>query len=302
MAQPKKGSTSKKAVYDPPVICTYGPAGSGKTADCGLSFPNFLFIAGPGALQPIRQLGGYEPAQVQVNGIEEASRVIQQMEKSGDYEGVIVDDFSHMVEQTFAQLEGKYRSNKLGMWGELRKLTLNFRDLARNAGCTVVLNCWEKAPRNYDGKHQRGGPMLSGKLPEQLPALCDLVLRCGIEPMRKPWPGIYKCSLDPDYVMKDRFNICSRLGTVPMNLAEILRAAGIEVSRYKGLEWQEEIVEQVAQKIVSEGNDIMIANEFYRTLLSKEIDYRIARWTLRDAMDRAIIRRGLTATQQQFIV
>ena len=86
-----------------------------------------------------------------------------------------------------------------------------------------------------------------------------------------------------------------------MNLGEILRAAGIKVSRYKGLEWQEDFVEQVAQKILAEGNDIMLANEFYRNLLEKGIDYRIARWTLRDAMDRAIIRRGLAATQQQFI-
>ena len=143
--------------------------------------------------------------------------------------------------------------------------------------------------------------MLSGKLPEQMPALCDLVLRCGIEPMRKPWAGIYKCGLDADYIMKDRFNVCSTLGTVPMNLAEILRAAGLKISRHKDLEWQEEVVEQVAQKIIAEGNDIMIANEFYRNLLQKGIDHRIARWTLRDAMDRAIIRRGIAATQQQFI-
>lgn len=95
-----------------------------------------------------------------------------------------------------------------------------------------------------------------------------------------------------------------------MNLAEILRAAGLKISRHKDLGWQEEVVEQVAQKIIAEGNkternmpppDIMIANEFYRHLLQRGIDHRIARWTLRDAMDRAIIRRGIAATQQQFI-
>ena len=294
-------SSVAKLALDAPVVCTYGPAGSGKTTDCGYSFPNALFIAGPGALQPIRHLCGYDPASVQVNGIEEATRIIEQVAKKKEYKIIVVDDFSYMAEQEFVKLDAKYRSNKLGMWGHLRRLTLNFRDAARNAGLTVVLNCWEKGPRNYDGKHQRGGPMLSGKLPEQVPALCDLVLRCGIEPMRKPWPGVYKCGLDADYTMKDRFNICSVLGTVPMNLGEILRAAGMQIDRYDGLDWQEDFVEQVAQKILAEGNDIVIANEFYRNLMKKNIDHRIARWTLRDAMDRAIIRRGITATQQQFI-
>lgn len=48
-------------IKDPVLSLSYGPSGIGKTTDTGLSFPNALFIAAPGALQSIRNVAGYDP-------------------------------------------------------------------------------------------------------------------------------------------------------------------------------------------------------------------------------------------------
>jgi len=291
----------------PLVIMTYGPSGSGKTTDVLYSFSNGLFIASRGALLPAEHVCGYKPAELDCATIQDATRTLRELaSKDAKYDAVIVDDFSYLAEKTFSQIEQKYKrsSNGFAKFGELSKVALEFRNVARDMNCHVVLNCWEKPPGNRNGQAVKGGPMLTGKLTQAIPSLCDVVYRCGFEPMRKPWAGIYKCDAKTSpYIMKDRTHIGTELEKFPMNLAEILRAAGYDISRLKGLEWQEEIVESIAQQMVEGGGskDHQLANEFYQSLLNKGVDFRVARWTLRDAMDRAVIRRGLMAAQQSFI-
>ena len=283
----------------PAVVIAYGPPKRGKTTDCGYSFPNGLFIAQPGALNPVHHLCGYAPAEVMASTIEDATAILKKYASNSQYDAVIVDDFSYLAENTTAAIKKKYRNGGWQMWDEITEATLAFRNTARNVGLHVILNCWEKLPKNG----ALGGPMLVGQLSDKVPALCDLVLRCSVEPMRKPWVGVYTCDPTSPYITGDRFNVCTRLGTAPMNLAEILREAGYDMSRHKEIPWQEEFVESAASKIL-EGNgaqDAAIANQLYSSLLDKGVDYRIATWTLRDALDRAIIRRGLQASQHQFI-
>lgn len=292
---------------DPAFVLTYGPSGSGKTTDCGYSFPNGLFLAARGALKSVSAVCGYTPAQVEVQTIDEATQTILELQKKGgQYDSVVIDDFSFLAEQQFASIEKKFSrsSNAFAKWGALRDCVINFRNAARYCRFHVILNCWEKGPKsNNDGTRTRGGPMLSGKLPESVPAMCDIVLRCGTEPMRKPWTGVYKCEQSPNYVMKDRTDVVSRLGTAPMNLAEILRAGGYKVSRLQNLEWQEDFVEKVAEELLKgDGSqDSVVANEFFGKLKSNGVDARIARWTLRDALDRAVIRRATQVAESQFI-
>lgn len=287
---------------DPALVLTYGPSGSGKTTDLGYSFPNGIFIAARGALQPIRSLCGYEPHTMKASIIDDATKFLEKLAKvkDHDFDAVVVDDFSFLAEQQFAEYDKRYSGFTL--WGKLRDSALAFRNAARYANVHVILNCWEQAPKmKQDGTRVRGGPMLSGKLPEQIPAMCDMVFRCAHEPMRKPWPGVYHCKYSTDYVMKDRFNIATRLHPAPMNLAEILRAAGYEVARHNDLAWQEDIVAKVCALLMDGGPVAETINSAYTELLRAGVTPAASRWTMRDALDRSVIQRALSATDSVFI-
>ena len=285
---------------EPAFVCVYGPPGVGKTTDCGYSFPNALFLAAPGALKPLRSVCGYEPASAHVTDIEQATALVRKVAKSSKYDSIVVDDLSFLAEQTFAKVEK--RASGFRMWGLLRDIVLDFRDACRlEAKCHVVVNCWETVPATKpDGTRVRGGPALSGKLPEQLPAMCDKVYRAVHEANRKPWPSVYRCFLDPNYVMKDRDGV---VDPAPMNLAEILRDAGYVVGRHKDLLWQEEIVESLAQQWIALPIDqhIPAANAAYQMLLEAGIHPLHARWTIRDAMDRNTLRRARAVKFATFI-
>lgn len=86
-----------------------------------------------------------------------------------------------------------------------------------------------------------------------------------------------------------------------MNLGEILRAAGYTISRLPELDWQEEIVQNITTQLLeSDGSSSnAVASEWYTRLLEK-VDHRIARWTVRDALDRSVIQRGLTSARSSF--
>jgi hypothetical protein len=301
------GAEMTALIKDPVLALSYGPSGGGKTTDTGLSFPNALFIAAPGALQSVRNVAGYEPLVENASTIPDVTKLIttigQYKAKGADtkIDAVVVDDFSYLAEQTFAQLEKKY--NGFRLWGELRDAVIDFRNAARFAKVHIVMNAWEQPPKDkIGGGRVKGGPMLSGNLPEQVPAMFDMVLRCGLDPMRKPWPGIYQCVADPNYIMKDRLNIASACHPAPMNMAELIRAAGYTVSRLPSLSWQEEIVEKLANQMTAEGpaRDKDIANAAYSDLV-KHVSPPHARWTLRDALDRTVIRRALKARDSVFL-
>lgn len=103
--------------------------------------------------------------------------------------------------------------------------------------------------------------------------------------------------------MKDRLNIATQCHPAPMNMAELIRAADYDVSRHPDLGWQEEIVEKVAQQMLAEGagRDKDIANSVYADLIKNGIRPQHARWTLRDALDRAVIRRAKAQRESTFL-
>ena len=164
-------------------------------------------------------------------------------------------------------------------------------------------NCWEQPPKTKpDGTKLRGGPQLPGKLPESIPALCDIVLRVQQEPKRKPWPVVYRCHPDPSFVMKDRTNTATSCDPAPMNLAEILRASGIAISRHPEYKEQEDHVEAIAQSLTGEViSDGPLLNNIYAGLLKKGLAAHFAKWTLRDAVDRFVIRRAKEQAANQFV-
>ena len=308
MTSPARDPMRENFSREPVLALSYGPSGIGKTTDSGLSFPNALFIAAPGALQSIRNVAGYEPLVETAVTIPDVTKLINTI---GSYkakgqdtkiDAIVADDFSYLAEQTFAQLEKKF--NGFRLWGELRDAIIDFRNASRFAKVHIIVNCWEQAPKDKPGGARvKGGPMLSGNLPEQVPAMFDMVLRCGLDPMRKPWPGIYQCVADPNYTMKDRLNIATVCHPAPMNMAELIRAADYTVSRHPDLHWQEEIVEKIAQQMLAEGagRDKDIANACYTDLVKNGVRPPHARWTLRDAQERTDNRRAKASKDAQFL-
>ena len=290
----------------PPFVLVYGPSGVGKTTDSLLSFPAGLFAAAPGALDSAESVGGFRPngSVHEVRTIEDAIQLIEIEAKKPPAKrarSLVVDDFSFLAQES----ESHWRKRLSGykMWEKLRSLGLEFRTSARYAGMAVILNCWEQAPkRRDDGTAIRGGPMVPGRLPEQLPAMANMVLRAGTDNLRKPWSGVYRCRLQSDYVMKDRYDVATLgNGCVPMNLRELLRRVGFTYPRL--WEWQEPVVTEIADKLgeLDAQHDATVLNHYYGVLTSKGIDPRHARWTCRDGMDRAHLERAFHARNQHFI-
>jgi hypothetical protein len=290
-----------KQVMGPFVILTYGQVKLGKTTDLGYSFPRALFVAAPGALDSIQSTCGYTPDRTEVATIMEATSLIKKVGKEGKYETVVLDDFSFLAEQTFSMLEKKFSGFKL--WGELRDAALEFRNESRYAKTNVVMNSWEQPAKvNKDGAHMRGGPQLAGKLPESIPALCDVVLRAVPEPARQPWPVVYRCAVDPSWIMGDRLNIAGICDPAPMNLGELVRASGRYVARHKDLPNQEKEVEAISTMFTGVvKHDAVKINEVYRALVQSGQPPEVVRWTIRDAVDRSVIRAARLAASFYYI-
>lgn len=272
------------------VVAIYGPSGCGKTTDLLYSFPNGIFIAPPGAIKPAHHVVGHVPESTEASTIMEATDLVKKLGQNKKYDAIVVDDFSLLAEQTVASLEKKLTGFKL--WGEMRNVVLAFRDTARRAGMHVVLTAHESTPRTMNGTFIRGGPKLPGRLPEDVPTACDLVLRAAFDQNRRGWHGCYRCTVDDtQWVTKDRHGVTP--DRAPMNTAEILRMAGYEIRRAPGLEWQEELVEALATAMAAdpkaEGDLVNEAIELAREKTDNDLHVR---WLLRDSLDRSVLRRA----------
>jgi hypothetical protein len=283
---------------DPVFGLSYAPSSYGKTVDAGYAFPNALFVCKKGGTKSVASVCGFAPATLPHSTLDDATRALHAHSK--DFDAIVIDEFDFLVEDTFRALEKRFSGFKL--FGELRKSILTFRNVARDCGTHVWLTSLEKGPKlRDDGTKVRGGPALTGDLPEKVPAMCDLVVRGSRDPLRRPWPGIYRLDVNStDWVGKDRDN-----GTpdpAPMNLGEILRLNGYEISRHPSVPWQEQFVEAIATEMIGAGEseDTEIVKKWFAQLLGKGIEPHFARWTVRDAWDRAVLRRAKAARQSSF--
>lgn len=274
------------------VAALYGPSGLGKTTDLLYSFPNGLFVAPPGALKPAHHVVGHVPQSVEAHTIMDATKIVSDLKKGNPkgFDAVIVDDFSLLAESTVAALEKKHTGFKL--WGAVRDAVLDFRDTARHAGLHVVLTAHESAPRTMNGSFIRGGPKLPGRLPEDVPTACDIVLRATHDGTRRGWHACYRCTVDdPQWVTKDRHGVTPDRS--PMNLAEILRMAGYTIRRAPGLEWQEELVAAFATALVENaGQEKALMAEVVEIARERTDNDLHVRWVMRDALDRAALLRA----------
>jgi hypothetical protein len=284
---------------EPVFAIVYGPSSYGKTVDAGYAFPNALFVCKTGGTKSIVSQCGYQPATLAHTTLDDAAKVLQQHAKS--YDAVVVDEFDFLVEDTMNALGRRFTGFKL--FGELRKSVMNFRNVARDCGVHVLLTALERGPKvRDDGVKVRGGPALTGDLPEKLPAMCDLVLRAarGEAGGIRPWPGVYRLdSNSQDWVGKDRDG-----GTPdpsPMNIGEILRLNGYTVSRMASAPWQEALVERLTENLMPLDDAAIreMASQQFLTLAQK-VPPALAKWTVRDAIDRTILYKAKSARAASF--
>lgn len=288
----------------PLLAIVYGPPGIGKTVDLGYTFPTGDFIGQPGekggppaGLMSVKQVCGYEPRGHSAKTMAQATTIIKKLPKGGN---TVIDDFSGMARETVRECKKKFR-NGYDVWDTVLNDAIDLVAALTERGGVGVLNCWNVEPKSRDdGTRRRGGPELVGKLVEQIPARCDMVLRVDVEPMRKPWPSVYKCGLDKSWVMKDRLNIVSRVSPAPMNLREILRGGGITLPYLH--DGQEDMTTQVAAFLGQQANPTGSANELYQQLVGSGSDSSYARWVMRDALDRVVIERAIAQHNNNFIL
>lgn len=306
---------------DPAVVWIYSPFGRGKSAATVAAFPLGAYVVQRNAIVSAPAVLGWKPFEIRSYDLMQIIDVIIPLAKRAGYNAISIDDFSFIAEALVQQLGG----SGWQFWQALRALLLRFRQAARDAGIHVVINSHETGPHDHKGRFIRGGPKLPMReVTEDLPALFDVILRVGTEPQyaqQYGWPACFKCDPnDTNWISKDRFNVCG--STTPLNLGEILRAAGYAgdhphaLRRAPGLEWQDGIVEWAAQMIQGGQPDTQVfgqvaqyAQQAY-TPPSPELFAKHLVWTLNDVRARVHLRKnkpvysalsayGLSASQLQ---
>lgn len=284
----------------PAFALEYGPSKIGKSTSALFSFPTARFIAAPGALKPSVNVVGYTPTDiVQATRFEEVGRHIQ--ECAAQKRPIVIDDFSLLAEREVTEIEKKVSGWEV--WRVLRRRLVALRDLARQAGVHVVLNCHESPPTMKDGRKIRGGPQLpAARLTEELPTLVDLIVRVQAAPDAPfGWKACYRCAgpADPEWITGDRHGVCP--DRAPNNMAEVLRAAGFTIPRAPGLEWQEELAGKIAAalegKLDQRGAvvEVLRAAQGWGERNHKEHLHMM--WAIRDGVDRAVISAGRRAAR-----
>jgi hypothetical protein len=269
----------------PPFGIVFGPSKTGKTLCVGAAAAGGLIVAAPGALLPLTTHLGIEKLnEKRVAGISDVIATLKSSEaKRAKF--VYVDDLSIIVDRSFK-----------GNWNELGDNVLATADATRDlteSGIPVFFTMHEQPPRESSGKHVRGGPSLPGQYPEKFSALADVVLRVVPEPTASPWPFVFWSRARPEWLAGDRLSIFP--DGCPLNIAEGLRARGIDVPRAIGFEWMDAAVEKVSIKLEADiDNWREILREWMKANQSKKPIPHL-RWAASDALHRTIFKRSLAS-------
>lgn len=321
-------TTTTPAPTDPPFGLIYGGFGAGKSVDLLRTFPDGLFLSEVGALLGAQSFLGYEPKHILVRTLKELTTLVterlpkhnEELRKKGlpAITTIVADDFTYIVQSSFAEIEKiKAGTGTLGdsthvqqFWGEVRSQVLDVRDALRRCGFICFVNCHESPGRVKSGQFVVGGPALSGNLASEWPGIFDLVYRAMRVPERaaeSPWPTCY-ANYGPghgEWVGKDRLSIVVPIGRnpfpafAPMNLREILRAAGIVCGRALGLEWQEEMEAKMFEGMKSLGcttrfdgpTESAALGQYAKQLVGAGKAQPHIRWSLDNVRDRCALAR-----------
>jgi hypothetical protein len=274
-----------------------GESGVGKSTDQLLAFPTAWFLCLKGAEKPGAQFG-IDVVSVVVSELAHVTQVLQHVKTLPQKQkppALLIDDITLLAEKTHDRLKPLYpKSKTFDFWDALKGELRDVRDEGRIADCEVLASSHLAKPdTDMNGQFHKGGPTMPGKkMRTAIPHIADEVYIGELEPGREPWPGVYRCEPDPEWHMKTR--IGALRGRAPMNIRELWRLKGYACPRIPGLEWQEDVTEMVAQKIL-EGNPwIDIWNRAEAQLLAKGLHPGHIFWALRDGVDRATLAKRRT--------
>lgn len=289
----------------PAFVIKYGDMGTGKSVDDILSWAGIgLFLTQPGGLRAYATVAAY-PALVhqcvEIRTIEELRDQIDPAAAAG-WGALIADDASLLMHNTMSQAEEKFTVvSKNGgegvdraMWSYLRKLLAETAHRARWAGIHIIWNGHEQ-PAFTDPKtneRYKAGPDFAWKkLVKLAPHTADLLMRT-ITPddRNKEWDTRADCcEADVNSYQKDRFDrAIPRSG--PLNVAEILRAAGYTIPRPADLGWMDEVAETVATWMLQGASEEQARAPWKARLLEHHVPLEHIRWVLRDGVHRGRLR------------
>lgn len=281
----------------PPIFgITYGPPKVGKTLAMIRAFPTALFISLPGGMS----CASWLDIDVKSLHLKTVDQMIEVVKRAGSskskYSAIIIDEASLQFEAEFDRIK-----NKDSSWGGNRKFNekiIELRDTCRESPLHVFWTMHEQAPREAKAIGAKVGRIIPGtvlvpgwQLPEKLPAMVDFVARVTYDDDHLGWPYIYQTAPDEAYITGDRLNMSP--GIFPLNIGELLRSAGYDIARPKGLEWMEAAVETLAGKLISLPEDER--PDFMRSAAKKLIvnhpNQKHVRWAFADACDRVALRQ-----------
>lgn len=249
---------------DPPVVCLYGYSGNGKSTAVLRAFPNAGIVAPKGGVKPASFLGLELDADQIYRDVRLFDDIIQVAVPRAVAQGrdaLIIDDLTYLADESAAAYRQHFGDEKDYMkpWRIFTERMQMLRSVSREAGIAVAFDAHLMPPsQDKRGNLLKGGPALPGEVAAQkFPVMCDLVARVvhdisasGIDPVTGDdyWPYLMEVEPnDPSYVMKDRDGLLR--GKYLMNPGEALRMSGYNISRPRGMEWQEGVVAKVSGAI-----------------------------------------------------
>ena len=276
----------------------YGRPKSGKTVAMASAFPDGKVITPAGGALSGSHLGiTLDTMEVTSSvGVQQIADFIQA--QSENYPAIIIDDFSLIADAEVARCQKAHSG--FAAFDEFNRRITDFRDVCRAAKCHVFIIMHEQAPREVkkpgSTRFIHGGPLIAGwQMGEKLPAMVDLVVRV-VHDDEAPgqWPFVLEAGPDADYITGDRLGVMPPRG-FPMNIREVMLAAGYDIPRPEALAWMEPKVEAASKALVKEmskGDPEVrpILAKVAKSLSSKVEDHRHIRWVLNDALHRAQLR------------
>lgn len=288
---------------EPVCAAVFGPAGSGKSTDLVSALPDAWVFAMPGGVRSSSTFvgpdlySGVRKRTIYVRSLHEVTAYLALMVQGKmERRPIIIDDASLLAGTLHDLLQPQFpKSHTFQFWGAIKAHVRQLRDAGRWAGVHVFLNAhpiegapkWELDEKSGERKYVKAGPLLAGKsITPEIVFAFDMVLevRRDEERVRQGlFPSVYWS--EPNSAtshVKDRHGVVH--GVTPMNLREILRAAGFIMPRPRGLEWMDELTPVVSRRLDKGETRATVFGEL-RDKLIPQVGKHLGGWALRDAFD-----------------
>ena len=310
-----------------PLVCLFGEDKVGKTSAALEAFTDALWVGSRDNMQtvwqntlglplddlyvqdpPVRALESRTENGVDILGLDDLVAGIEQQDPKDRPKKLGVDDFNALVYSTYSFYDNSpgattkngahdnfYAGKKVGPMIARLCEKLRYLDIA------TIFVCHEK-PGKYDndGAWQKGSVDFPWRgMAKELRRMFDINVRIlGNEDSLDPWFNrtFFHRPFDKNWITGDRSEVC--WDVTPGRLYEVLRAGGYEVRRFPGLEWQDDVADEVAALLAGVTNRLDVQKILAETGKTWHIDGRNrkhVRWAVQDGIARMQIQRRQTA-------